>query len=97
MLYYGTEIIKVQQNTDNIALVYETGFRTQKGQLARTILFICENRFTFFKDSLNFIKFNLVISMIGFLISLPKLIKYDNSILEIILCGLDLVTITIPP
>lgn len=79
-----------------IAVVQATGFRSMKGQLARTILFMKEPGMGFFHDSHYFIMVMACLSLLGYLISLPALIDSQNTTFEIISAFLELVTVTVP-
>ena len=97
-LYSGTEIIqnRVIAGLEATGLVIRTNFDTLKGSLIKSILFPKPNRFNFYSDSLKFIAVLSLFSVVGFLISLKA--SLDNlSTLEIVLKGLDLITITVPP
>ncbi len=37
------------------------------------------------------------VNIIGYCIALPTLISHENDLEEIILCGLDLLTVCVPP
>lgn len=72
-LYSGTDVIinKKLGGKDPKALVTKTGFDTLKGSLIKSILFPKPNRFSFYADSMKFIGVLAILSIIGFVISLP--------------------------
>lgn len=93
-----------------VALVSETGFNTMKGQLIRSIMFSPENSFKFYRDSLKYIMVLSILSVIGYIISLPSKIglynifyfkefyhESDMPFEDFIYDALDLITISVPP
>lgn len=80
-----------------LGLVIRTAFVTTKGNLVRDILYPKPNKFKFYQDSLKFIFALAMISVMGFLITLYKLIYFGYSVGEIIDLALNLVTISVPP
>jgi cation-transporting ATPase 13A2 len=95
MLYGGTRIIQKRNNP--LCLVLKTGFNTEKGNLIRSILFPKEQTIEFKKDSVTYIKIMVVLSFIGFVLSLPFMVEYEIPIDVIVLRSLDLLTTTVPP
>ena len=80
-----------------MGLVIRTAFVTTKGNLVRDILYPKPNKFKFYQDSLKFIFFLALISVLGFLTTLESFIKYDYPIGQIIDRFLNLVTCAVPP
>ncbi|CAK89910.1 unnamed protein product (macronuclear) [Paramecium tetraurelia] len=99
-LFAGTTSMETK-GQDVIALVTQTAFNTQKGQLIRSIMFPVQNSFKFYADSMKFVGIMAILAVIGFIITVPNKIDYllDGSIStwEFINEGLDLITITVPP
>ncbi|KAL4505183.1 hypothetical protein ABPG72_016250 [Tetrahymena utriculariae] len=104
-LFAGTKCIEtrfyLKGQIPVLGLVSQTSFNTMKGQLVRSILYPKQNSFSFYVDSLKFIAVLALISIVGFVVSLPFMIKgYNEGYLDLrdlILNSLDLVTITVPP
>ncbi|KAL4505178.1 hypothetical protein ABPG72_016245 [Tetrahymena utriculariae] len=104
-LFAGTKCIEtrfyLKGSVPILGLVSSTGFNTMKGQLIRSILYPKQNSFSFYVDSLKFIVALALISILGFFISLPFMIKGYNleiiNLKDFILNSLDLITITVPP
>ena len=111
IIYNGTKIIqkrnsnskfanknlKIPDNNKNRALVISTSFMTSKGNLIRSILFPKTVDFKFKKDSVRYIYLMAILSVLGFIIALPFLVKSGMSWINIMKRSLDLVTITVPP
>ena len=68
-----------------------------KGALVRDILYPKETKFKFYQDSLVFVGFMACIAIIGFLITLPQLIRLGVAKEKLIDKSLDLITIAVPP
>ena len=98
-LFGGTSVIQTRSvsNQEVLGLVRSTGFLTAKGALVRDILYPKILKFKFYSDSLKFVGILGLIAFIGFLISLPQMIKLELGTVYIIDKSLNLVTITIPP
>lgn len=78
-------------------MVTSTGFLTTKGSLVRDILYPREINFKFYSDGMKFVAIMAFISIIGFLCTLPIMIRNGTSIGNLIDRSLDLITITVPP
>jgi cation-transporting ATPase 13A2 len=70
---------------------------TTKGALVRDILYPKETKFKFYQDSLIFVAVMAVVGVIGFLATLPQLIKLGTTTDDLVDKSLDLITITVPP
>ena len=70
---------------------------TSKGNLIRSILFPKTVDFKFKKDSVRYIYLMAILSVLGFIIALPFLVKSGMSWINIMKRSLDLVTIAVPP
>lgn len=77
-------------------LVIRTGYVTTKGTLVRDILYPRASNLKFYKDALIFVGAMAVVSLIGFAITFPTLIKNNSTDWVINKC-LDMVTICVPP
>lgn len=80
-----------------MGLAIATGINSQKGNLIRTILYPSAKSFQFKKDSMKYITFMGLVSLIGFFITLKFMIVSNYSFSAVIKRGLDLITITVPP
>lgn len=100
VIFAGTKIVQKRalNNQKVLAIVYRTGFETVKGNLIRSILFPKELEKRFKADSFKYIIVMAVLSLIGFLISLPFLLTNAGlTDTEIAIKFLDLITTTVPP
>lgn len=99
ILYAGTKIVQKRAHGGGkvMGLVYSTAFNTEKGNLMRSILYPKEVEFKFKKDSIKYILFMACLSIFGFGVSLPFMIRNNMSFIEIFFRALDLITTTVPP
>lgn len=101
VLFSGTKCIETRYFLKGkipvLALVFQTGFNTMKGQLVRSILFPKNNSFQFYKDSLKFIGGMSCIAVLGFIWSLISLLNNQADTEDIVLKCLDMITVTVPP
>jgi cation-transporting ATPase 13A3/4/5 len=77
--------------------VTSTGFLTTKGSLVREILYPKEIKFKFYSDGYKFVGIMAVIAVLGFLATMPLMIRSGTEIPELIDRSLDLITICVPP
>ena len=70
---------------------------TTKGALVRDILYPKPTKFKFYRDSLYFVAAMAMVAIIGFAITLPKLLKLGIETEALVDKCLDLITITVPP
>jgi len=70
---------------------------TTKGALVRDILYPKETKFKFYQDSLIFFAAMAGVAVVGFLATLPQLIKLGLPTDDLVDKSLDLITITVPP
>ena len=98
-LFEGTRIIQTRNYSGNPvrAIVIRTGFKTVKGRLVRSIMYPKPNKFKFYEDSLKFIAFLALLTIIGFVVTIPRMhyLEYESELMA--LRVLDLITITVPP
>lgn len=78
------------------ALVLRTGFTTLKGQLIRSIIYPKPYKFKFRIESYKFLGLMFVFVSIGYLLLLPSIFSFNNS-LDLTVMWLDLITIAVPP
>ena len=74
-----------------------TGFLTTKGQLVRDIMFPRDMHFKFYRDSYKFVGIMALTAIIGFLSTVPTMLKIGVDVPTVIDRGIDLFTICIPP
>ena len=98
-VYSGTFVIQSNQvaGRDAIGLVKSTGFQTRKGNLVKDILFPKPYVFQFYRDVNKFIIVLFIIAIIGFLGTLPGIIKTIESRTERFQKLADSLTIAVPP
>jgi len=94
---FSTLIVNINSGGSIIAVVTRTGFNTKKGNLVRSILFPKEVNISFYTDSYKFLGVLALIAVLGYLISLPGLLKADLGNFGVFIHSLDLVTISVPP
>ena len=80
-----------------VAVVVSTGFATAKGELVRSVLFPKPNRFSFYTDSFKFIGIMSIFGVIGLIWAVSFLVYHNSSTETIIIRGLDIITIVVPP
>lgn len=78
-------------------LVYKTGFQTFKGYLARAIIFKKVKKFKFEKDTKKYLIILFLLSFIGYGITVSTMIENGMSVFYLLMFGLDLITISVPP
>ena len=100
ILFGGTKVVqkrKMGKGTP-MGIVFQTGFKTFKGNLINAILYPKPEDDNFTKDSIKYIIFMGILCVVGFAISLKFLIT-DGELIdrEIVEKFLDLFTTTVPP
>ena len=98
-LYEGTRVIQTR-NYSGLqvkAVVVRTGFKTVKGRLVRSIMYPKPNKFKFYEDSLKFIAFLAFLTLIGFIVSVPRMIELQYDPTTLVVRVLDMITVTVPP
>ncbi len=108
-LYAGTKIVQKRKidNKPILAMVYNIGFNTIKGNLIRSILYPKDLEKKFKSDSQKYIIFMAILTIIAFIPCMFFMIKKANEsqnekekrllINTLIERGLDLITTTVPP
>lgn len=97
ILYSGSFCIKTNEHEKCLGIVFQIGFHTYKGQIAKELIYFKEKRFSFLEDSFKYMFVLFVIAILGFIISLFPMIEYGFLASKIIVRGLELFTIAIPP
>ena len=100
VLFAGTKIVQKRRmgKTEPMGIVLNTGFNTFKGNLIAGIIYPKKDKDTFTRDSVKYIIFMGIMTIIGFGISLKFLIvEGENSAKEIVERFLDLFTTAVPP
>ena len=100
ILFAGTKIVQKRKigKSNPAGIVFRTGFNTFKGNLIAGILYPKKDDDSFTSDSVKYIIFMGIMTLIGFFISLKFLIvEGDLSTKEIIERFLDLFTTAVPP
>eukprot|EP01132_Coremiostelium_polycephalum_P005014 gene5014-6243_t len=95
----GTLVVKTQTNKDQkiLAMVTKTGWLTTKGGLVLSMLYPKSSHFKFFQQSIKFLLVLCSIAMVGFGISVWRLLKAGVHPDEVVVRALDLITIVVPP
>lgn len=78
-------------------LVTRTGFLTTKGSLVRDILYPKPIKFKFYSDGLKFVGIMAILSIVGFVCTIPVMLNIGVETGDMIDRSLDLITITVPP
>ena len=100
VLFAGTKIVQKRKigKTEPTGIVLNTGFNTFKGNLIAGILYPKKDKDNFTRDSVKYIIFMGIMTIIGFGISLKFLIvEGENGAKVIIERFLDLFTTAVPP
>jgi len=94
-LYSGSKLQQVLPDT--FAIVTKTGYQTTKGNMIREILYPKQFIMVFMQDSFYFMWCMTLVTLFGFLLTIPHLLSFHYSHLELLFRALDLLTISIPP
>uniref|UniRef100_A0A0K0D0C8 Cation-transporting ATPase n=1 Tax=Angiostrongylus cantonensis TaxID=6313 RepID=A0A0K0D0C8_ANGCA len=99
ILFCGTHILQTRfyQGKKVKAIVLRTGYSTLKGQLVRSIMYPKPVDFRFTKDLFKFVAFLFFIALFGFIYTVIIMIEKEQSIRDIIIRSLDIITIVVPP
>lgn len=99
-LYAATKVLQLKPSTPNgkvFAMVVRTGFATTKGALILSILYPKPSSFKFVQQSFKFIGSLFAMSLVGFAVSVWQLSLHHAAVQTMIIRGLDLITIVVPP
>ena len=100
VLFGGTKVVQKRALSGRkvLAVVYQTGFKTVKGNLIRKILFPKEEDESFTRDSVKYIIFMCIMCIVGFGISV-YFIKVNDACSdeEIVTRFFDIITTAVPP
>ena len=99
ILFCGTKIVQKRslKNQKTMGIVYETGFKTFKGNLISNILFPKEQEEEFTRDSVKYIIFMTILCFFGYGIAFKFLRDAELSNHELLMRFLDLFTTAVPP
>ena len=99
ILFCGTKIVQKRslKNQKTMGIVYETGFKTFKGNLISNILFPKEQEEQFSRDSVKYIIFMTILCFFGYGVAFKFLMDADLSNHELWMRFLDLFTTAVPP
>lgn len=99
VLFSGTDVIQTRfYGSQKVrAVVLRTGFSTSKGELVRSILYPKPVDFKFQRHSYFFIMVLAGLACIGFIYTIILMVDFGDTVGDIIVRSLDLVTITVPP
>lgn len=78
-------------------IVIRTGYSTSKGRLVRSIMYPKPIDFAFTRDTLKFVGFLSLVSLIGFVYAAILMILRNRNISNILIKSFDIVTIVVPP
>ncbi|CAG7720248.1 unnamed protein product, partial [Allacma fusca] len=98
-LYSGTQIIQTRYyGTERVmAVVLRTGFLTAKGNLVRSIMYPPPVDYKFETDSYKFVAVLACIAGVGFINSILTKLAHGETVRNIVVDSLDLITIVVPP
>ena len=99
-IYQGTESLQATPAPGQqyvLAIAARTGFHTLKGKLIRSIMFPKPNRFRFARESMLFLLILVMMTIVGFLITLKPMLDSPLVTEDIVIRILDLITIAVPP
>lgn len=99
IVHTGTNILQTRTGSRGIslALVINTGFNTEKGNLVRSIVFPKDTEVKFRVESLKIIFFMVYLAIFGYCVAFPFMIYDGVSNEEKFMRGFDLLIDTVPP
>lgn len=98
-LYGGSRVLQIREHhaKEAVAIVTATGFSSAKGELFRSILFPKKIRFRFEQDSYRFLLMLSAVAVGAFINRCIDGVRAGNSLFDVMLTSLDLITIAVPP
>ena len=99
-LYSATRILQLKPSVPGAkvwGIVVRTGFATTKGALILSILYPRPSAFGFITQSYKFIGALFCMALLGFGVSIWQLYEHGAATKTMIIRGLDLITIVVPP
>ena len=101
-LFSATNVLQLKPDATGtggvvVGLVTRTGWSTTKGSLILSILYPAPSSFRFVEQSYRFVGVLFLVSLVGFAISIYQLQRLGASAGLIVLRGMDLITIVVPP
>lgn len=97
LLYCGSFCLKTNPSGECLGLVYRTGFHTFKGNIAKELLFHKIKRFNYLEDSFKYIAVFVILTIIGYMITIYPMYEANIDTETIIIRSLELVTTSVPP
>lgn len=99
MIHTGTKLLQVKKGNKGqvLAVVLNTGFNTEKGNLVRSIIHPKDTEVKFKVDAVKYVFVMAALAIVGYFLSLPYLLEVGVSLKERIMRALDLFTDTVPP
>ncbi|XP_067658645.1 polyamine-transporting ATPase 13A3-like [Haliotis asinina] len=99
ILFCGTHVIQTRYYGSRKvnAVVLRSGFLTAKGELVRSIMFPKPVDFKFNRDTYWFIGILAFIASLGFIYTVVLMVRNNDTVSDIIIRTLDLLTIAVPP
>ncbi|KAL3862275.1 hypothetical protein ACJMK2_008256, partial [Sinanodonta woodiana] len=99
ILFCGTHIIQTRYYGGQRvrAVVFRTGFTTAKGELVRSILYPKPVDFKFNRDTYKFVGVLASIALSGLVFTIILMTVAEETVPDIIIRSLELVTIAVPP
>ena len=98
-LFNGTDVIQTRNlpNSKVLAFVLRTGYSTSKGELVRSIIYPSPTRLRFYRQSLKFLAFLIILGIIGMLYTFiyQKIVGEETFTIILLMC--DLFTTAVPP
>jgi cation-transporting ATPase 13A2 len=98
-LFAGTIVLQTKKRSEErvLGICIRTGFDTAKGNLVLSILYPRPSHFKYYQDAFKFVGVLFLVSFVGFVYVAIRKIIMKIPAYEIILHGLDLITIAVPP
>lgn len=99
LIHAGTKFLKIDStpSTPCLISVVRTGFRSNKGQLIRNLLYPNLRPSQLYLDSMSFLKTMAILSFVSIVFIAIYLNLYNASFGHVVLRSLDVLTILVPP